>query len=272
MTVQVIPSAGATQDKAAIEMACEAACEAAVALLARLRARGPRVHCITNTVAQAFTANVLLAVGAVPSMTVSADEIGGFVASADAVLVNLGTCDAERRAAIEVAVAAARNSQRPWVLDPVMVERSPPRLAFARDLIARGPALLRLNAGEFAVLTGADGSDATAAARAWATVVAITGAGDCISDGVHRLTVHNGHGLMAKVTAMGCAGSALAAAALAVEPDPFLASVGALILFGVAGEHAARDSRGPGTFAVAFLDALYGLSPENVRMAARVSA
>lgn len=77
---------------------------------------------------------------------------------------------------------------------------------------------------------------------------------------------------MAKVTAMGCAGSALAAAALAVEPDPFLASVGALILFRVAGERAARDSRGPGTFAVAFLDALHGLSPEDVHTAARVSA
>ena len=66
-------------------------------ILARLRARAPRVHCITNSVAQAFTANVLLAAGAVPSMTLAAEEIGGFVASADALLVNLGTFDAERR-------------------------------------------------------------------------------------------------------------------------------------------------------------------------------
>ena len=36
----------------------------AAALLERLRARSPRVHCITNAVAQNFTANVLLAVGA----------------------------------------------------------------------------------------------------------------------------------------------------------------------------------------------------------------
>ena len=38
----------------------------------RLRARRPRVHCITNSVAQTFTANVLLAVGCVPSMTIRA--------------------------------------------------------------------------------------------------------------------------------------------------------------------------------------------------------
>ncbi len=51
----------------------------AAALLARLRAKSPRVHCITNAVAQNFTANALLAFGAVPSMTLSGEEIGAFV-------------------------------------------------------------------------------------------------------------------------------------------------------------------------------------------------
>ena len=40
-------------------------------VLARIRARGPRVHCITNTVAQQYTANMLLAAGAVRSMTIA---------------------------------------------------------------------------------------------------------------------------------------------------------------------------------------------------------
>src|SRR5579862_7363023 len=78
--------------------------EFAATLIERLRARAPRVHCITNSVAQAFTANVLLAAGAVPSMTLSADEIGSFVASADALLVNLGTLDKERREAVAAAL------------------------------------------------------------------------------------------------------------------------------------------------------------------------
>ncbi len=72
--------------------------EHAAALLAKIRARAPRVHCITNTVAQAFTANMLLAAGATPSVTTSPEEIAGFVAGADSLLVNLGTLDAERRA------------------------------------------------------------------------------------------------------------------------------------------------------------------------------
>ncbi|HXZ46436.1 MAG TPA: hydroxyethylthiazole kinase, partial [Pseudolabrys sp.] len=41
--------------------AAQDALEAAPDVFARLRARGPRVHCITNAVAQNFTANVLLA-------------------------------------------------------------------------------------------------------------------------------------------------------------------------------------------------------------------
>src|SRR4029077_19441432 len=73
------------------------ASKGASSVLTRLRARGPRVHCITNAVAQNFTANVLLAAGCIPSMTLSAEEIGPFVAGAQGLLVNLGTFDGERR-------------------------------------------------------------------------------------------------------------------------------------------------------------------------------
>src|SRR5690242_15749812 len=76
---------------------------AAAELLPRLRAQAPKVHCITNTVAQPITANVLLAAGAIPSLTTYEAEIGAFVRSADAVLANLGTLDPERRRAIEIA-------------------------------------------------------------------------------------------------------------------------------------------------------------------------
>src|ERR1043165_1408095 len=96
-------------------------------ILMRLRARSPRVHCITNAVAQTFTANTLLAAGAIPSMTPSADEIGAFVARADALLINLGTFDDERRAATTAALEVAAERRIPWVLDPVFVDRSQPR-------------------------------------------------------------------------------------------------------------------------------------------------
>src|SRR5512142_1056075 len=156
----------------------QAACDA----LARLRAASPRVHCITNAVAQNFTANVLLSLGCVPSMTLSAEEIAGFVAGAQALLVNLGTFDAERRQATELAVKAAAGNKIPWLLDPVFVDRSRPRADYARALIARGPTAVRLNRAELSALADGDASP-EAFARANKTVVGLSGATDVIADG-----------------------------------------------------------------------------------------
>jgi hydroxyethylthiazole kinase len=235
--------------------------------LQRVRERAPRVHCITNTVAQAYTANMLLAAGAVPSMTLTTDEIGYFVAGADALLVNLGTFDAERRAAVDVAVGEASERRLPWVLDPVFIERAPARAEFARELVQRGPAVVRLNRIEFAALAEmpAEGEAAVRFARSHSTVVGLTGDLDLATDGTRRATVANGHALMSRVTAMGCAGSALVAACLAVEADAWLATVSALLAFGVAGETAAEGARGPGSFASAMIDALYRLDRETLR-------
>jgi hydroxyethylthiazole kinase len=245
----------------------------AAEVLARLREHAPRVHCITNNVAQNYTANVLLAAGAVPSMTVSPDEVASFAASADALLINLGTFDAERRDAVDAALGAAATAHRPWVLDPVFIDRSPPRAAFAGALLARGPSAVRLNASEFAPLFSREGSDdaAARAAKACGTVVALTGGIDLVTDGVRRAAIRNGHALMGLVTAMGCAGSALLAAALAVESDAWRAAVAALAVFGVAGEIAGAGASGPGSFATAIIDALHRLDRAALRARIKVT-
>ena len=242
-------------------------------VLARVRDRSPRVHCITNTVAQNYTANMLLAAGAVPSMTISPEEIVSFVAGAGALLVNLGTFDAERRAAIEVALAAVNAARMPWVLDPVFIDSSPGRAEFARELLARSPSAVRLNPSEFAPLFGGDPAEEAASrvAAACATVVALTGGTDIVTDGPRRIAIGNGHALMGLVTAMGCAASALVGAALAVETDAWLAAVAALAALGVAGEVAGATARGPGSFAAAIIDALYGLDRATLRARIKVS-
>jgi hydroxyethylthiazole kinase len=242
-------------------------------VLARIRARAPRVHCITNSVAQQYTANMLLAVGAVPSMTIAPEEIGAFTDGAGALLVNLGTFDKERKSAIEVALGAAAKHGVPWLLDPVFIERSSARAQFARELVSRGPAVVRLNAAEFAALAG-EAADSGAPARyapVHATVVALTGEVDVVADGERRMTIANGDPLMGLVTAMGCAGSALVCAALAVEADAFLATTATLAAFGVAGELAAVHADGPGSFAIAIVDALYNLRVADLRARIKVS-
>jgi hydroxyethylthiazole kinase len=245
-------------------------------VLARIKRRAPRVHCITNSVAQAYTANMLLAAGAIPSMTIARDEIAAFVAGADALLVNLGTFDAERRTAIDLALGAmgqGGKGKMPWVLDPVFIERSPARAQFAQSLVARKPAVVRLNAREFAALAGGDDAASAPArfAKSYDTVVALTGDSDVVTDGERAATIANGDGLMSLVTAMGCAGSALVCAALAVETDSWLASIAALVALGVAGEVAAASASGPGSFASAIIDALHNLDRATLRARSKVS-
>jgi hydroxyethylthiazole kinase len=233
----------------------------AAMLLDRLRTRNPKAHCITNAVAQNFTANALLAAGCVPSMTLSPEEIAQFVARSDALLINLGTFDRERREATEIAVETASQNNVPWVLDPVFVDRAPPRVAFARKLVALAPKAVRLNQAEFSAL--ADCRPVRAELIAYALdqniTIGLSGETDLVTDGKRVASIANGHLLMAKVTAMGCAASALIAAFLAIEPDAWRATVAALVMIGVAGELASENAQGPGTFAVAIIDALHNL-------------
>ncbi len=239
-------------------------------LLERLRENTPRVHCITNNVAQNFTANVLLAAGAIPSMTISTEEVGAFAARADALLVNLGTFDAERRAAADIAIAEFNRAQEPWVLDPVLIDRSAPRADYARALASRSPTAIRLNAGEFEALDGRDSLEQYA--QHHGSVLALTGAVDLITDGPNAIRIRNGHPLMARVTAMGCAEGAFMAAMLSVEQDRFAAVVSAVLIFGIAGDIASEKASGPGSFAVHFLDAVSGLDRAAIRARAKLSA
>ena len=246
-------------------------------ILERLRERRPRVHCITNAVAQNFTANMLLAVGAVPSMTIAQKEVGAFAARADALLINLGTFDPERQKASLAAIGVANKVGIPWVLDPVFIDRSPPRAAFAKKLVAMKPRALRLNRAEFGALSGgkdtieADDAALVRFAKARRTVVGLTGERDLVGDARRLATIANGHPLMARVTAMGCAASALVGATLAVEPDAWKAVAAALIAIGVAGEIAAARARGPGSFAMEILDAVYALDRDTLIARAKVS-
>lgn len=245
----------------------------AAALIAQVRERRPRVHCITNTVVQELTANVLLAAGAIPSMTTSPEEIGYFVSGADVLLVNLGTLDKERRDAIEIALEVARDDGIPWVLDPVLIDRSELRAELARVIALREPRVVRGNAAEFGTLAQAEPTPEVLDKFALdhITVAACTGAVDLVTSGAKRVRIENGHPYMAQVTGIGCAESALVAAMVAVEDDEFVAAAAGLLLMGIAGELAASRAQGPGSFAVALIDALASIDAATIEEKARLT-
>jgi hydroxyethylthiazole kinase len=263
----------------------------AATLLEALRESPPLTHCITNAVVTGFTANVLLAVGAAPAMVDIVGESGMFAGVASGLLVNLGTPTPEQRAAVGEAVAGAAASGTPWVLDPVAIGALPVRTALAHELVAQRPTAIRGNASEILALaglsTGGRGVDATDSTDAatdaaasladrFGSVVAVSGPIDLITDGRRVLRLANGHELLTRVTGGGCALGAVMAAFLGtartVEVDALTAVAAASLVYTIAAEQAARMSAGPGSFAVALLDALAAVTPDDVIAAARVEA
>mgnify|MGYP003653969620 CR=1 FL=1 len=133
--------------------------------LEAVRSTSPLVQCITNNVVVGFTANTLLAVGAAPAMVDIPEEAGMFAGVASGVLINLGTCREEQRAAALEAAPAANAAGTPWVLDPVAIGALPVRTSLAHRLRDLGPSLVRGNASEILALaelgTGGRGVDST---------------------------------------------------------------------------------------------------------------
>lgn len=256
------------------------------ATLASLRQRRPLVHNLTSAVVANFTANALLALGAAPAMVESPEEVAAFAASADALVVNLGTLTPARAAVMRLAVAAARTAGKPWALDPVGAGAIAARTAFAQELCRLRPTAIRGNASEILGLageqrggrgvdTGASSDAAVAAAQRLAAasgaVVGVTGAVDYATDGARVVALRNGHTMMTGVTGMGCAATAIVGACLALGGDALEGVAHALAVTGIAGEMAARVARGPGSLQVAYLDALFAPDPTLLRTEARIA-
>ncbi|MGB5064852.1 MAG: hydroxyethylthiazole kinase [Candidatus Competibacter sp.] len=257
-------------------------------LLLAIREQQPLIHNITNFVVMNSSANALLALGASPAMVHSSDEVEDFVALSQALVVNTGTLYSEQIAASKLAAIKAKAAGVPWVFDPVGAGATPYRRAAAVALARLGPSVIRGNGSEILTLAqqarvgrgrGVDslhGSGAALdAARKLAddsgAVIAVTGAVDYVTDGSQVVEIHNGHPLMTRVTGLGCSATAVTGAFLAVEPDALAATVAALAVFGVAGELAAEQARGPGSLQVELLDVLYTLNEATLTARARVT-
>ena len=254
--------------------------------LAILREKSPLVHNITNYVAMNFSANALLAIGASPVMAHAVEEMDDMVAIASALVINIGTLDAEWVRGMLCAGRAAHRMGKPIVLDPVGAGATPYRTATAWEIIRECcPTIIRGNASEIMALVNADitskgvdssqsSDDALESAKQLAlstgAVVVISGATDYITDGTRTETITNGSPLMTRVTAMGCTASSMVGAFAGINPDAFEAALHGMAAMGVCGELAVAKSPVPGTLLTHFVDALYTITPEE--LASRVNS
>jgi len=249
-------------------------------ILAAMRAARPLVHNIANYVSMDVAANALLAIGASPAMVHAREEVAEFVAISGALVVNIGTLSPLWVEGMMLAVQAAQRHRKPWVLDPVGAGATRLRNETVRSLLPHRPSIIRGNASEIMAVAGGagaapkgvDSAHTTEQALAFAvslakhencTVIA-TGAVDIITDGQRVVKLANGSPAMAKVTALGCALSAVTGAFLAVGADHFTAGVAAVSVYGIAGEIAAEKTTAPGSYRVAFIDVLESIGPNDV--------
>ena len=249
--------------------------------LRAVRENSPLVHNITNYVAMNFSANALLAVGASPVMSHAADEVAEMAAIAGALVINIGTLDAEW---VESMLQAGKTKHEACgivVLDPVGVGATSYRTKTAWRIIEEcHPDIIRGNASEIMALLNADikskgvdsscsSSDAVDSAIKLAertgAIVVISGETDYVTDGKRVETIRNGSRMMPYVTAMGCTASSMVGAFAAVNPSNLLdASLHAMALMGVAGEIAAGKSDGPGSLLTNFVDTLYNITEDQL--------
>ena len=247
--------------------------------VAAIREQTPLVHNITNFVVMNNTANALLALGASPVMAHAEEEVEDMVRLSKALVVNVGTLSPEWVRGMERAMCVARKAGVPVVYDPVGAGATPFRNEVNKRLLTMAPpTIIRGNGSEImAVAAGFElgasaqtkGVDSTAASDAAVaaasalsehlkTIVVVSGQTDYIVNGNEVLENHHGTPIMARVTGMGCTASAVCGAFAAVNGDPAAAALNAMALMGLCGERALANSNGPGSFQVAFLDALYG--------------
>jgi len=253
--------------------------------LRELRERRPLIHQITNYVVMNETANATLALGALPVMAHAPQEVEELAAVAGAVVLNIGTLSEYW---VDAMVLAGKAAKGPIVLDPVGAGATSYRTKTATRLLKElDVAVLRGNAAEIATLAGRDAEIrgvesigagdppeevAREAGRTLRVVAAVTGPTDYVSDGDRVIEVSNGHELLGTVSGTGCMSTAITGSFLAAKPNsPLEAAAEALAAFGVAGEDAARDAKGPGTFHAALYDALYNLDPATLDERARIA-
>ena len=217
-------------------------------ILKKIRQEKPLIHNITNMVAMNDTANIILAIGALPIMAHAQEEVGEMVKAAGA--TNLRT---------ESALS---------LQEKVKIN------------IVRG------NFAEISILAGFKGNIkgvesvgseknsveiAYSLARKYNQVAIITGKKDIVTDGKRVVEIDNGSPMLRTITATGCMATSLIASFAAVCDDYVLASTGALVCFGLAGERATLKAKGPGTFKANLFDEIYNLDKEIICRGLRVN-
>ncbi|AGI47621.1 Hydroxyethylthiazole kinase, sugar kinase family [Thermoplasmatales archaeon BRNA1] len=254
-------------------------------LFRQVREKHPFVVHVTNIVTVNDCANVCIAMGGSPCMSMYNDDVLDLAAACDAVVVNMGTLDGQAVGdALWSAAVKATNLHKPVVFDPTGAGASKFRNmwsgSFIQYLIPKAPesVVIKGNYGEIGYLSGLGGKvqgvdsagadDPKAAAEKLAKdnhcIVAATGPVDYVSDGETTLELRHGTPMQNLVSGTGCMLSSVVGCFVGANGVSLESVAAAIDAFNIAAENAAKVSKGPGTFHMNLMDAVYNLKEEEL--------
>lgn len=255
-------------------------------LQGQIKDRKPLIHCITNPISIHDCANVVLAAGGRPIMAEHPAEVAEIASMAESLMLNLGNITDVRMESMKIALRAAQNKGIPVLLDLVGVACSKLRMEYAKELMREGSvSILKGNMSEILAIAGepshsigidAGREDAIDAGNSnrivevfqrlseeIGAVILASGKEDLIVDKEKAYLISNGDPMLSDITGTGCMLGALCSAYLAAGRGRSTeAAILGTVSMGIAGELAAKDCLGTGTFQVRLLDCLYQLDAD----------
>ena len=259
-------------------------------IIEQIKEKEPLIQCITNFVTVNDCANILLAIGATPTMAMDSREVGEAVSRVSALVCNMGAIEH-----LESMILAGKEANRlhiPVVLDPVGAGGTTLRREAVKMLIEEVHfTVIRGNASEIKAIAGIDSlgrgvdvskDDAVSEetlhkdvqifetlAKRIGSVIVVSGEIDVITDGLHTMLIRNGCLMMSRITGSGCMLTTLIGACCGVnEADVFETTSLAVAIMGIAGELADEkrlaNATGNATFRNDLIDAIFNITVEQI--------
>lgn len=256
------------------------------AAVERAKAQNPLAGSITNFVTVDFVANAQLAVGGSAAMVYLPDEGEALAAAGESMYINVGTLLPIYEKTVPATMKRLHELKRPWVLDPVAVGIGELRTSLLQKAKDYKPTVIRGNASEIIALArlwnltdgtegshvrGVDSTDTVQASKSAAVAlaaytggaVAVSGAEDLVTDGIHLARCRGGSPMMERITGCGCSLGGVIAVYAAVT-DPFTSAFCGTQAYNLAGKKAAATATGPASFKGRFIDGLYNLGADDM--------
>ncbi len=269
-------------------------------LLENIRARRPLVHAITNHVSANDVANAILAIGGMPIMAESLEEVSEIAEQADALVLNLGILTREKLDSMIIAGKAANRKNIPVVLDPVGCMSSFFRKNAVDTLLREIRfSVIKGNASEMEYIFNADsrfaenerfrgrgvdsgGSRSRArlctivsgVAKKYRCIAVLTGETDFVADERTIYSVQNSSEALQKITGIGCILAGMLGVFLgAAEDAPLPAALAATAMLSIAGELSEESALFPNASAsirVALIDHLATITARTLNDCAKI--